>query len=60
MEHPITWIAVDAARRAVATIQDYHDVRDTGAVYDERTCNVFAFAADGRIARLCFWRGGSR
>lgn len=56
MDHPVTWIAVDPVRRTVATVQDYHDVRENGAVYDERTCNVFTFAADGRIARIRFWR----
>lgn len=59
MEHPVSWQAIDPARRAAATIQDYHDVRDTGAVYAERTCNFFAFAEDGRIERLRFWRGKS-
>ena len=57
MEHPVTWQAIDAARGAVATIQDYRDVRDTGAVYDERTCNFFRIAPDGRIQSIRFWRG---
>lgn len=57
MVHPIVWIAVDEAAGSVATVQEYRDERDTGAVYEERTCNVFAFDGAGRITRLRFWRG---
>ena len=57
MVHPVVWIAVDEAAGSVATVQEYRDERDTGAVYEERTCNVFGFDGEGRITRLRFWRG---
>lgn len=57
MEHPVTWIAVDPAARRVATAQDYHDVRDSGAVYDERTANLFELDEACRLVRVRFWRG---
>ncbi len=57
MVHPIVWIAVDGEAGSVATVQEYRDERDSGAVYEERTCNVFAFDEEGRITRLRFWRG---
>lgn len=67
MDHPVTWIAVDVPGLAVATIQDYRDVRSTGAVYDERTCNLFRFERAGGaggaggtgallIRSIRFWR----
>ena len=59
MVHPIVWIAVDGEAGSVATVQEYRDERDTGAVYEERTCNVFAFDEEGRITRLRFWRGSA-
>lgn len=57
MVHPVVWIAVDGEAGSVATVQEYRDERDSGAVYEERTCNVFGFDGEGRITRLCFWRG---
>ena len=57
MVHPVVWIAVDGEAGSVATVQEYRDEPDSGAVYEERTCNVFGFDGEGRITRLRFWRG---
>lgn len=59
MVHALVTLVIDVDAGECATEQDYHDRRSDGRVYDERTCNFFSFAPDGRLRRVRFWRGFS-
>jgi ketosteroid isomerase-like protein len=59
MVHDVVRLVIDVDAGECATEQDYRDRRSDGRVYDERTCNFFSFAADGRLRHVRFWRGAS-
>ncbi len=57
MTHHVVNLVVDVDSGECATERDYYDRRSNGSVYDERTCNFFSVAHDGRLQRVRFWRG---